>query len=43
MLDEIVKKWGRERFDISYNFSCTISFLVKILLVKSKNLYIQYG
>ena len=39
----MVKKWGRERFYISCNYSCTISFLVKILLVKLKNLYIQYA
>ena len=40
-------KWlqdgGREKFYISYNFSCTTSFLVKILLAKLKNLYIQYA
>ena len=33
-LDEMVKKWGRERFWISFNYSCIISFLVEILLVK---------
>ena len=38
----MVKKWGRERFYISCNYSCTISFLMKILLAKLKNLYIQY-
>ena len=31
------------RFYISCSYSCTISFLVKILLVKLKNLYIQYA
>ena len=41
----MVKKWGRgqERFYISRNYSYTISFMVKILLVKLKNLYIQYA
>ena len=38
-LDEMVKKQGREGFYIS----CTISVMVKILLVKLKNLYIQYA
>ena len=35
-VDEMVKKWDRKRFYISCNYSCTISFLVKILLVKLK-------
>ena len=35
-------KNGRKRFYISCNYSCTISFLVDILLVKLKYLYIQY-
>ena len=39
----MVKKWGKERFYISCNYSCTISFMVKILLVKLKNLYIQFA
>ena len=42
-LDEIVKKCGRKRFYISCNWYCTLSFLVKILLFKLKNLYIQYA
>ena len=41
-LDEMVKKWGRERFYISCNFSYTISLLVKILLAKLKNFCIHY-
>ena len=31
-MDEIVKKWGTERFYISCHYSCTISFLVKIYI-----------
>ena len=42
-LGEMVKKWGRERFYRSCNYSCNISFLLKILLVKLKNLYIQHA
>ena len=40
-MHELVKKWGWERFYISCNYSCTISFMIKILLVKLKYLYIQ--
>ena len=36
-------KMGQEKVYISCNYSCTISFLVKILLVKLKYLYIQYA
>ena len=36
-------KMGQGRVYISCNYSCTISFLVKILLVKLKYLYIQYA
>ena len=36
-------KMGQRRGYISCNYSCTISFLVKILLVKLKYLYIQYA
>ena len=36
---EMVKKWGKARFYLSYNYSYTLYFLVKILLVKLKNLY----
>ena len=43
MLDEMVMKWGRERFYISSNYFCATSFLVKILLVKLKYLCIQYA
>ena len=35
-MDKIVKKWGRKRFYTSCNYSCTISFLVKILLIEVK-------
>ena len=42
-LDEMVKKWGRERFYISCNYFCTIPFSVKISLVQLKYLYIQYA
>ena len=34
----MVKKWSREMFYISCNYACFISFLVKILLAKLKNL-----
>ena len=34
---------GQGNVYISCNYSCTISFLVKILLVKLKYLYIQYS
>ena len=40
---KMIKKWGRERFYISCNYSFTISFLVKILLAKLKSLYIPYA
>ena len=36
-------KMGQGKVYISCNYSCTISFLVKILLVKLKYLYIQYA
>ena len=36
----MVKKWSRKGFYISCYYSCTISFLVKILLVKLKYLCI---
>ena len=42
-MDEMIKKWSRESLYISCNYSCTISFLVKILLVKLKNFYIKYA
>ena len=42
MLDERVKEWGMERFYISCSYSCTVSLVIKMLLVKLKNLYIQY-
>ena len=35
-----VKNGAGKGFYISCNYSCTISFTVKILLVKLKNLYI---
>ena len=34
---------GQGKVYISCNYPCTISFLVKILLVKLKYLYIQYA
>ena len=37
-MDEMVKKWGRERFYISCNHFCTMSFLLNILLAKLNNL-----
>ena len=42
-IHEMVKKWGRKRFYILCSYSCTISYIVKTLLVKLKNLYIQYA
>ena len=39
MVGEMVKKWVRARFYLSYNYSSTLYFLVKILLVKLKNLH----
>ena len=39
MLGEMVKKQGWARLFISCNYSCTFYFLVKILLVKLKNLH----
>ena len=39
MLGEMVKKWGRARFYLSRNYFCTLCFLVKILLIKLKDLY----
>ena len=37
MVDEMVKKQIRARLYISFNYSCTLYFLVKNLLVKLKN------
>ena len=37
----MVKKKGRARFYLSYNYFCTLYFLVKMLLVKLKNLHIS--
>ena len=37
------KNWGRERFSLSSNYSCTASFLLYILLAKLKNLYIYHA
>ena len=42
-LGKMVKKWGRQRFYLWCSYSFTISFLVKVLLVKLKNLYIQHA
>ena len=41
-MDEMVKIWGRKRFYISCTYFCTIFFMVKILLVTLRDLYIQY-
>ena len=38
MVIEIIKKCYRARFCLSCNYSCTLYVLVKILLIKSKNL-----
>ena len=37
MVGEAFKKWGRVRFYLSRNDSCTLYFLVEILLAKLKN------
>ena len=37
LFSEVVKKWSGARFYLSY-YSCTLYFLVKILLVNLKNL-----
>ena len=39
MVGEMVKKQGRARLYISCNYSCTLYFIVNILLVKLKNLH----
>ena len=39
MVREMVKKYRRVRLYISCNYSCTSYFLMKILLVKLKNLH----
>ena len=41
MVGEMVKKQGKTKLYISCNYSCTSYFLVKILLVKLKNLPIS--
>ena len=41
MVGEVFKRQGRTRLYISCNYSCTSYFLVKILLVKLKNLHIS--
>ena len=41
MLDEIVKKGGRAKFYLPCNYSCALDFFGKILLVKSKNVYVS--
>ena len=38
MLGEMARKCGGSRFDLSCIYFCTLYFLVKILLVKLKNL-----
>ena len=39
MMGKIVIKYGRARFCLSCKYYCTLYFLVKVLLVKLKNLY----
>ena len=39
----MIKKWGKERFQIWCKYSCTISVLVKILFAKLDNFYVQYA
>ena len=41
MVGGMVKKQGRAILYISYNYSCTLYFLVKILLVKLRKLHIS--
>ena len=36
MVSEMIKKWSRARFYLSCNYSCTLYFLLKILLAKLK-------
>ena len=43
MLSKTVKQWGRTRFLLSFNYSYTLYFLVKILLVKSKPWLVQHA
>ena len=38
---KVIKKWGRLRFYLSCNYSFRLYFLVKMLLVKLKNLHIS--
>ena len=40
MVGEMVKKQGRARLYISCDYSCTVYFLVKVLLVKLRNFHI---
>ena len=39
MVGEMVKKQGKARLYISCDYSCTVYFLVKILLVKLRNFH----
>ena len=39
MAGEMVEKYCRAKLYTSYNYSCKLYFLVKILLVKLKNLH----
>ena len=36
MVSEMIKKWSRAGFYLSCNYSCTLYFLLKILLAKLK-------
>ena len=38
-LGKMVKKCGRARFYLSWNYSCTLYFLAKILLVRLRKLH----
>ena len=35
----MIKKWDRARFYLPCNYSCTLYFLMKILLTKLNNIY----
>ena len=39
MLGEMIKKYGRARLHMSCNYSCTLCFSMKIILVKLKGLH----
>ena len=41
MVSEMAKKWSRARLYLQCNYSCSLYFLVKILFVKKRSLYIS--